>query len=135
MPTGHLAAAHLRIARPTDDLAPVIRFYCDGLGFTHLAAFVDHEGFDGIMVGHPGAVYHLEFTCRPGYPAGKAPTEENLLVFYLPDIEAWQQAVDRLMAHGYHPVPSVNPYWERRGRTFADPDGYRIVLQNADWPA
>ncbi len=26
-----------------------------------------------------------------------------------------------------------NPYWDKLGRTFEDPDGYRVVLQNADW--
>jgi catechol 2,3-dioxygenase-like lactoylglutathione lyase family enzyme len=134
MPTSHFGGAHLRIARPTDDLAAVIHFYRDGLGFAQLSEFADHDGFDGVMLGHPGAAYHLEFTCRPGHPAGQAPSEENLLVFYLPDVDAWQQAVDRLIAHGCLPVPSFNPYWDRRGRTFADPDGYRVVLQNAGWP-
>ena len=33
-----------------------------------------------------------------GHTAGPAPTEDNLLVFYLPDREAWQRAVDRMMA-------------------------------------
>jgi hypothetical protein len=37
--------------------------------------------------------------------------------------------------HGYQPVPAFNPYWDRQGLTFADPDGYRVVLQNAAWPA
>ncbi|WP_207391648.1 hypothetical protein [Haematobacter massiliensis] len=46
-----------------------------------------------------------------------------------------QAAVGRLRRAGYDPVPSFNPYWDRSGRTFEDPDGYRIVLQNAAWPA
>jgi hypothetical protein len=32
------------------------------------------------------------------------------------------------------PVPSANPYWDRKGRTFEDVDGYRVVLQNDVWP-
>jgi hypothetical protein len=28
-----LAKAHLRVARPTDDLTDVVKFYRDGLGF------------------------------------------------------------------------------------------------------
>ena len=24
-------------------------------------------------------------------------------------------------------------YWERHGLTYEDPDGYRVVLQNASW--
>ena len=26
-------------------------------------------------------------------------------------------------------------FWDKHGKTFADPDGYRVVLQNAAWPA
>ena len=34
---------------------------------------------------------------------------------------------------GFEPVTAFNPYWERDGLTFEDPDGYRVVLQNAAW--
>ncbi len=34
---------------------------------------------------------------------------------------------------GYEPVPSYNPYWDKHGVTFADPDDYRVVLQNDTW--
>jgi YycE-like protein len=30
-------------------------------------------------------------------------------------------------------VKSFNPYWDGNGCTFEDPDGYRVVLQNAAW--
>ena len=129
-----LGLAHLRVARPTDDLAAVVQFYRDALGLDVLYEFKDHEGFDGVMLGRKGAGYHLEFTRKAGHRAGKAPTEDNLLVFYLPDRAEWQRAIDRLAQHGYHPVPALNPYWDRHGKTFADPDGYRVVLQNAAWP-
>ena len=36
-----------------------------------------------------------------------------------------------MMAMGFAPVPSTNPYWEARGKTFEDPDGYRVVLECA----
>jgi hypothetical protein len=39
-----------------------------------------------------------------------------------------------MRAAGYEPVTSFNPYWDRVGRTFADPDGYHVVLQHAAWP-
>jgi len=130
-----LGLAHLRVARPTDDLAAVVRFYRDGLGLDVLYEFTNHDGFDGVMLGRKGARYHLEFVRKAGHRAGTAPTEDNLLVFYLPDRAEWQRAIDRLERHGYKSVPAFNPYWDRQGRTFADPDGYRIVLQNAAWPA
>jgi catechol 2,3-dioxygenase-like lactoylglutathione lyase family enzyme len=130
-----LAAARLRVARPTDDLAALVRFYRDGLGFDVVYEFPDHGGFSGVMLGRKGAPYHLEFTRKTGH-AGigtRAPSEDNLLVFYLPDRGDWQRAVDRMRAHGYEPVKAFNPYWDERGMTFEDPDGYRIVLQNANW--
>ena len=123
----------LRIARPTDDLIPLLRFYCDGLGFQVLHRFEDHEGFDGMMIGHPAAPWHLEFTRSHDHRAGRSPTEDNLLVLYIPDQVAWTAAVAQMGATGFEPVSSHNPYWKRRGATFEDADGYRVVLQNADW--
>ena len=99
-----------------------------------MGQFADHDGFDGVMLGHRGHDYHLEFTCKRDHPAGRAPTLDNLLVFYLPEVDAWRSGVDRLRTHGYEAVPSFNPYWDRHGKTFEDPDGYRVVLQNAAWP-
>ena len=123
----------LRVARPTDDLPALLRFYCDGLGLAQLGAFTAHNGFDGVMLGQPGAPYHLEFTHEPGHAVGRAPTADHLLVFYLPDPIEWQAAVRRLEAAGFAPVPAYNPYWDEHGRTFEDPDGYRVVLQRAAW--
>jgi catechol 2,3-dioxygenase-like lactoylglutathione lyase family enzyme len=123
----------LRVARPTDDLGPLIRFYRDGLGLEVLFSFHDHDGFDGVMLGLAGAPWHLEFTRRAGHAAGRAPTEDNLLVLYLPDRDEWNRVIRRMDAAGHAAVPSFNPYWDQRGVTFEDPDGYRVVLQNADW--
>lgn len=123
----------MRVARPTDQLEAVLRFYRDGLGLAEMGSFVDHDGFDGIMLGLPGAPYHLEFTRKQGHPAGRAPTRDHLLVFYLPEESEWRATVERMIAHGYAPVTSFNPYWDVSGRTFEDPDGYRVVLQNAAW--
>ncbi len=128
-----LKGAHLRVARPTDDLAPVVEFYRDGLGFEKLGSFEDHDGFDGVMLGHPEMGYHLEFTHQRGHDVGKAPTEDHLLVFYFGDEEVWKAAVERMQRHGYEPVEPWNPYWKTRGETFEDPDGYRVVLANFAW--
>ena len=124
----------LRVARATDRLEEVVKFYVEGLGLDQLGSFEDHEGFDGVMLGTPGAPYHLEFTHQRGHTVGRVRTKENLLVFYLPDEDEWTAAVDRMEAAGYQSGPSLNPYWDRHGRTFEDPDGYRVVLQNAAWP-
>ena len=128
-----LSKAHLRVARSTDDLTALVKFYQIGLGFDVLYQFKDHDGFDGVMLGRKGAAYHLEFTRKEGHKAGKAPTEDNLLVFYLPEVSEWEKAVSRLEKAGYKAVKSFNPYWDKNGKTFEDPDGYRVVLQNASW--
>lgn len=129
-----MGRAHLRVARPSDNLDAVVKFYRNGFGFTVLYEFMDHDGFDGVMLGCQGAAFHLEFTRKRGHIAGKAPTKDNLLVFYLPDEAEWKRAVDRMEHHGHRPVKSFNPYWDKRGKTFEDPDGYRVVLQHASWP-
>jgi catechol 2,3-dioxygenase-like lactoylglutathione lyase family enzyme len=123
----------LRVARPSDNPQELIRFYRDGLGLQVLFRFENHEGFDGVMLGCSAAPYHFEFTHAHGHSAGRAPSQDDLLVFYLPDRKEWEAAVQSMRNAGFEPVPSFNPYWDRNGVTFEDPDGYRIVLQNSSW--
>jgi catechol 2,3-dioxygenase-like lactoylglutathione lyase family enzyme len=128
-----MAIPILRVARPTDDVDALLPFYERGLGLTVLYRFEDHHGFDGVMLGHPQAPWHFEFTRARGHRAGRAPTPDNLMALYIPDPAEWQAAVDRMKAAGFQPVPSFNPYWDREGVTFEDPDGYRVVFQRAAW--
>lgn len=87
------------------------------------------------MLGHPELPYHLEFTEQEGHDPGRAPTQENLLVFYLPETAKWEAAVGRIEGAGWVAVESYNPYWdaEGKGRTYEDADGYRVVLWNGAW--
>jgi catechol 2,3-dioxygenase-like lactoylglutathione lyase family enzyme len=124
---------HVRVARPSDDLDAVVAFYRDALGFALIGSFEDHAGFDGVMLGHPQLPYHLEFTHERGARAGRAPSAEHLLVFYLDGDEAWREALARLERAGVAPVRSHNPYWDAHGVTVEDPDGYRIVLHRGPW--
>ena len=128
-----MSAPTLRIARPSDDVRALLRFYRDGLGLTLLYQFEDHEGFDGLMLGKEGAPYHFEFTKKMGHLAGRAPTQDHLIVFYHPDVAEWRIVIQRMRDVGFVPVRSFNPYWDRNGVTFEDPDGYRVVLQNESW--
>ena len=124
-----------RVARPTDRLAAVTVFYREALGFERLASFADHDGFDGEVLGYPGAPWHLEFVHeRSGPAAGEAPSEEHLLVLYFATPAEYEAAIARAGAAGANPVPAHNPYWDRIGRTYADPDGYRLALVNSPWP-
>jgi catechol 2,3-dioxygenase-like lactoylglutathione lyase family enzyme len=134
VPSAGIGAAHLRVARATDDLSALVGFYRDGLGFQVIYEFRDHAGFDGVMLALPGAPYHLEFTRAAAHRAGRAPGPENLLVFFLPQAAAYRAANARMEANGFRPVAAFNPYWDMHGRTYEDPDGYRVVLQNSAWP-
>ncbi len=125
--------SHLRIARPVTDLQRSVRQYCQGLDLRILGQFEDHQGFDGVMLGHAEQPYHFEFTCCRAHPVAPSPTAEDLLVFYVPARAAWEAACQRLLAAGFVQVAAFNPYWEQHGRTFIDEDGYRVVLAQAAW--
>ena len=71
----------LRIARPTNALERIAKMYCEGLEMVILSQFNDHDGFDGITLGHPDEAYHLEFTQKRGHKAPHAPSDDHLLVF------------------------------------------------------
>ncbi len=129
-----MSVPHLRIARPTDQLDTIANMYREGLGLEVLGRFDDHDGFDGVMLGEPDAAYHIELTHQRGHDAGRAPTKENLLVFYVPDEVSWTARCDAMRTAGFAEVAAHNPYWDRAGRTFEDPDGYRVVIQRGTWP-
>ena len=118
---------------PRGALDALLPFYIDGLGFELLYRFTGHDGFDGMMIGHPLQPYHLEFSRRDGHRAGRAPTADNVLVFYLPEAADYDAALARMRAAGFAPVTSFNPFWDDGGATFEDPDGYRVVLFNRAW--
>lgn len=129
-----LATAHLRVTRPTNNIAALLPFYCGGLGFEVLGTFAGHEGFDGVLLGHKGGGYHLEFASKAGHDAGRAPTLDNLLVFYLPDDNAFSGAVRRMEKAGFGALVSFNPYWDRWGKTYENADGYRVVFAKMKTP-
>lgn len=129
-----LSTAHIRIARPTNNIPALLPFYRDGLGFGVLLTFSGHEGFDGVLLGHKGSGYHLEFTSNAKHDAGRAPTPDNLLVFYLPDSEEYQVALTKMEKAGFSAVISFNPYWDWCGKAYEDADGYRVVLANMKAP-
>lgn len=125
-----MPVVQVRVARPTDRLPEVVRFYRDALGLKQLGAFEGHAGYDGVMLGLPDNSYHLEFTEHAAGSPCPAPSKDNLLVLYIEDQGAIDLLVERLRAHGHEPVAPENPYWAERGVTFEDPDGWRVVLMN-----
>ncbi len=123
----------LRIARPVSNLARSTDLYCRGLGLRILGSFQDSDGFDGVMLGVPGSGYHFEFTYCRTHPLAPSPTAEDVIVLYLPTEAEWNARCASMSAAGFKQVPSFNPYWDLNGRTYEDPDGYRVVLQQTEW--
>jgi catechol 2,3-dioxygenase-like lactoylglutathione lyase family enzyme len=127
--------SHLRIARPSRDLAAAERFWTAGLGLSVLwraeggSAPGEH---DLLMLGWPDADWHLELVHEPAHPVDPRPTEEDLLVVYA-DGEVPEELIAALETHGGRRVPSPNPYWNEWGVTVEDPDGYRLVLCRRGW--
>ncbi|GAA1391515.1 VOC family protein [Kitasatospora putterlickiae] len=128
------STTHIRVARPSRDLAAAERFYADGLGLTVLWRSTERAPgeHDLLMVGPSGGGWHFELTHDPEHPIEPAPTVDDLFVVYLgaPVDEA---LVRHLEDAGGTRVPAHNPYWDEYGVTVADPDGYRLVLCVRDW--
>ncbi|MEI8027640.1 MAG: VOC family protein [Pseudomonadota bacterium] len=124
---------HLRIARPVSNLTKSQIMYCAGLDLSVIGGFLDHEGFDGVMLGHVGTSYHFEFTHCRSHPVMPSPTNEDLAIFYIELPSEWQASCKKMLSAGFNEVNSFNPYWANNGRTFQDHDGYRVVLVNSGW--
>jgi len=124
----------MRVGRPTDNLEEITKMYSEGLGLEVIGGFDNHGDFSGRMVGHPKHHFHLEFTTHSKEKAGRAPTLENLLVFYLPNNDEFKEAIDRISKSKFKKVKSFNPYWDGGAQTFEDIDGYRVVINNAESP-
>ncbi|GAA3788563.1 VOC family protein [Streptomyces phyllanthi] len=127
--------SHIRVARPSRDLAEAERFWVRGLG---LSVLYRAEGggapgeHDLLMLGRPDASWHLELVHGGDGFVEPRPTEEDLLVIYL-DEPVPDELVARLEDHGGKRVLSPNPYWNEWGVTVEDPDGYRLVLCTRAW--
>lgn len=127
------SAPHVRIARPSNDLAAAEACYVGGLG---LEVLYRTEGAgepnELLMLGWPSAHWHLELTHNPSAPTRPSPTAEDLLVLYLART-VQESMVSRVERAGGRRVPAHNPYWDRWGVTIEDPDGYRLVLCERSW--
>ena len=101
----------LRVARHTDRLDEVVRFYRDGLGLPEIGGFRGHDGYDGVFLAVPGTATHLELTTGGAHRA-PTPHPESLLVLYLGDAAAMTRVAERLDTA---PVAPANPYWAEHG--------------------
>jgi len=116
-----------RITRHTTDLNRIIDFYGRILGLKVLGEFKDHHSYSGIFMGLPGESWHLEFTVSDTTPVHQ-PDDDDLLVFYASSLEEFAAMKTRFVKNQVKQVKPPNPYWAKNGITFADPDGYRVVI-------
>ncbi|MCA1009368.1 VOC family protein [Halobacillus halophilus] len=126
------SASQIRVARPTDQLPEIISFYEEGIGLPKLTYFINHAGYDGVVFGLPDCQYQLEFTTHEEGSPCPAPSKDNLLVLYIAEKKEIQLIESRLANLGFHAVAPENPYWEEKGITIEDPDGWRLVLMNTE---
>ena len=118
-----------RVAHPVHDLDRSAAFYRDLLGLQPRGGFTDHEGFSGAFFALPGGC-ELELTTGPGDVLPSS--GDDLVVLYVASLQDAQRRAEALLSAGAPTVPSANPYWDRWGRTFLDPDGYAVVVAAAD---
>lgn len=50
---------NFRVARHTDNLEPIIKFYRDLLGLEVIGEFTNHDKYDGVFIGKEGLNWHL----------------------------------------------------------------------------
>ena len=128
-PSDPFAGVGFRVARPAADLARSTAFYGGLLGLRPRGGFTEHDGYYGVFFALPGGG-ELELTAGPGEP--DAGGDDDLLVLYVGTIEDVRAIGAGLVAAGVRTAVSPNPYWNRWGQTFLDPDGHHIVIAAAD---
>jgi hypothetical protein len=123
----------IRITRPVVDVERSVAMYTRGLGWRKVGGFIDHNGFDGAMLQGESKGFHVEFTSCRNHPVRPSPTREDLLVVYVPDSKEWGVLCASMLEAAFVEVKPFNPYWAQYGRTFQDPDGYLVVIQQSSW--
>ena len=118
---------NFRVARHTDNLEPIIKFYRGLLGLEVIGEFTNHNKYDGVFIGKEGLNWHLEFTRSEESPKHQT-DKDDLLVFYLESEEEYISVKQKFDDNGFSSVQSKNPYWNNNGSTYIDPDGFRIVI-------
>ncbi len=117
----------LRVARHTKNLQPLIDFYTGIIGLTVLGDFKDHDGYNGVFIGHAGWHWHLEFTTSADEPQHYT-DEDDLLVFYADSNQEFDNILNRAKNKRIKHIAPQNPYWHKNGILMLDPDGFKVVI-------
>ncbi|MCG8574065.1 MAG: VOC family protein [Flavobacteriales bacterium] len=118
-----------RYARHTNQLNKLTHFYTQVLSFEILGDFKDHDGYNGIFLGLPEALWHLEFT-ESDEGVNQQFDEDDILVFYPESPEHYEQLIQNIQTLNIPFHTPKNPYWQSNGKLIKDPDGYNIIISD-----
>lgn len=128
------AVSKLRLSRSTNNLEKLIAFYCSGLGFEVLDRYEDLLGWDGVIVGHRGWPYQMEFSQkRETEEVPRAPSPNHFAVISIPDEQEWKKVLGNLFDAGFQQVTKPKLYADEQSAAYEDPDGYRVVIRCGSW--
>lgn len=117
----------LRYARHTNRLQELESFYTEIAGLEKLGSFKNHNGYDGIFLGHKYANWHLEFTASKDFPKSKF-DDDDMLVFYV-NSKIELSTIKRILTQKNIELQiPKNPYWKENGILISDPDGFKVVF-------
>jgi len=117
----------LRIARHTTDLHSIVDFYTKLLGLEVLGSFNNHDGYDGVFIGALESDWHLEFTASSDIP-NQITDEDDFIVFYVKSKFEQDAIREKCVKYDVPLLTAKNPYWNKDGLIFSDPDNYRIIV-------
>lgn len=119
----------LRVARHTNNLQAITKFYTDIIGLHILGSFNNHAGYNGIFLGKEKWNWHLELT-ESGEKSAAVPDADDLLVFYPSTQLEYDAIMQRIEAGGIEKLVARNPYWRENGVLVRDMDGFGVMISH-----
>lgn len=116
-----------RVARHTEDLSKIIKFYTEVLQLEIIGNFIAHDGYDGVFIGKHDHSWHLEFTISTTKPKHQF-DDDDALIFYPNSQLEFNTIKERITNDNIQIVVSPNPYWNKNAIVIRDPDGYTIII-------
>lgn len=118
-----------RVARHTNNLNPIIEFYCNILNLEILGRFENHNNYAGVFLGKNDLDWHLEFT-KSNEEANHKFDDDDILVFYPRTRDDYNNILENIKTYEIQIKHTKNPYWNENGIMIQDPDGYNVVVCN-----
>ena len=118
----------MRTARHVTALEPMRYFYVHLLEMREIGGFVDHNGYDGMILGSPEGNWQVEFTVSQDKPEHHF-DEDDLIVLYY-EAAKYDAVIEKLTAENYVTFIPKNPYWVAYGNLYKDPEGFGVMVVN-----